>query len=92
MSIDYNKIKDLVLLLYEYVYKQDNNILSNYVYKKFDLENIKIENLLGKDFDYQSILNSNYNSKENFKIKKIFGNENFKKVILKKYFLPYRFA
>jgi hypothetical protein len=86
MSINYNIIKDLVLLLHKFVYKNDNYISSNYIYRKFDLENIKIDDLIGNDLDYQSILNSNYNTKENFKIKNIFGDIQFKKIILKKYF------
>ena len=68
MSINYNCIKDLVLLLHEYVYKKNSSILTDYNYEKLDLENIVIDDLIGTDLDYQSILNSNYNSKENFKI------------------------
>jgi hypothetical protein len=86
MSINYNKIKDLVSLLYKYVYEHDNTILSNYNYEKPDWTNIKIDNLIGKNFDYQTILNSNYDSKENFKIMNIIGDNKCKKIIIKKYF------
>ena len=37
MSINYNKIKDLVILLYKYVYEHDKTLLANYGYEKFDL-------------------------------------------------------
>lgn len=86
MSINYNKIKDLVLLLYEFIYKKDETIVSNYIYKKLDWESIKIDDLIGNNFDYQTILNSNYDSKENFKIKNVFGDNTLKKIVLKKYF------
>ena len=86
MSINYNNIKDLVLLMYDYVYKKDTKILTNYNYEKLDSNNIKIDDLIGINFDYQYILNSNYEKKENFKIINILGDEKYKKVILKKYF------
>jgi hypothetical protein len=89
MSINYNKIKDLVLLLYNFVYKQDELINLNYIYEKLDITNININDLIGTEFDYQTILNSNYDSKENFKIKNIFGDKELKKIILKKYFKDY---
>ena len=86
MSINYNKIKDLVDLLYEFVYRKEGSIVSNYMYDKFDWENIKIDDLIGENLDYQIVLSSNYDSKENFKIKNIFGDNTYKKIILKKYF------
>ena len=89
MSINYNKIKELVSLLYEFVYKKDEFAMSNYMYKKLEWENIKIEDLVGTNFDYQTILNSNYDTKENFKIKNIFGSDIYKKILLKKYFTDF---
>ena len=87
MSINYNKIKDLVSLLYEYVYENDETTHSNYNYVKFDMADIKIEDLVGgTNLDYQTILNSNFDAKENFKIKDIFGIDQYKKIVLKKYF------
>ena len=86
MSINYNSIKDLVSLLYNFVYNYDKEIISNYIYVKFDLNEIEISDLIGNEFNYQLILNSNYDSKENFKITNIFGDMIYKKIILKKYF------
>ena len=89
MSINYNKIKDLVFLLYEFVYNKNDLIYLDYVYEKFDWENIKIEDLISTNLDYQIILNSNYDKKDNFKIINIFGDKIFKKIVLKKYFKDY---
>ena len=46
MSINYNNIKDLISLLYEFVYEQKKTTYSNYVYKKFDYSNIKMDDLI----------------------------------------------
>ncbi len=90
MSINYNKIKERVSLLYNYVYGNNSSIHSNYGYVKFDIANIKITDLVATNkLDYQLILNSNYDTKENFKIKNIIGDELYKKIILKKYFKDY---
>ena len=86
MSINYNNVNDLVSLMYKFVYEKDSTILSNYNYEKLNWENISIDDLIGKKFDYQYVLNSNYNTKENFKIINIIGNGAYKKIILKKYF------
>ena len=89
MSINYNKIKDLVLLLYKYVYEQDETTLHNYNYKKLNFDLIKLDDLIGKKFDYQTILNSNYDTKDNFKIMNIIEKGKYKKIILKKYYKIY---
>jgi hypothetical protein len=86
MSINYNNIKDLVSLMYKYVYDKDTTILTDYNYEKLDWENIKIDDLIGTNFNYQYILNSNYEKKDNFKIINIFDDDKYKKIILKKYF------
>ena len=85
MSIDYNNIKSLVNLLYEFVYNKNNKINDNYSYIKLDPTKITINDLIKKDLDYQNILNTNFENKENFKIINFIEN-NDKKIILKKYF------
>ena len=88
MSINYNNIKDLVNLLYDFVYTKNKTIFDNYEYKKFEPSNININDLIKEDIDRQSILNNSFGNKENFKIINI-TKENEKKLILKKYFIDF---
>jgi hypothetical protein len=82
MSIDYNNINKLIELLYEMVYNNNEDTFEKYIYKAFDPSNIKINDLIKNNFDYKIILNSSFNSKDNFKL--IDNTSN--KIILKKYF------
>jgi len=72
MSINYNNIKELVSLLYIFVYDKDNVANNNYTYQRLSWSEIKISDLINPNLDYQLILNSNFETKDNFKIKKIF--------------------
>lgn len=86
MSINYNSIKDLVNLLYDFVYEKKRDISQNYSYERLNPEELTLNELLKQDIDYQMILSNAYGEKENFKvITTIFGGL-IKKVILKKYF------
>ena len=86
MSINYNSIKDLVNLLYDFVYGQNKDIYQNYTYEKLNPESITLNELIKNDIDYQVILSNSFGEKQNFKlISSIFGGL-VKKVILKKYF------
>ncbi len=82
MSIDYNNIKDLVKLLYEFVYTNNKEIFDNYEYIKFEPDKINLDDLIKKDIDKQIILASSFGNKENFK----FIAKTKNKIILKKYF------
>jgi len=66
MSINYNNIKDLVNLLYEFVYQKDKKILDDYEYKRLNPEDIKLDDLIKENIDKQSIINSVLGTKENF--------------------------
>ena len=85
MSIDYNNIKDLVKLLYEFVYTSDKKIFDNYEYIKFEPDKINLDDLIKKNIDKQLILASSFGNKENFKIINVTKNKR-SKIILKKYF------
>ena len=82
MSIDYNNIKKLIELLYEIVYNPNKDTFEKYIYKPFNPLKITIKDLIKDKFDYQYILNSSFNSKDNFKIIDIISD----KIIIKKYF------
>ncbi len=86
MSINYNSIKDLVNLLYEFVYEKKKDTYQNYSYEKLNPENITLNELIKNNVDYQVILSNSFGEKQNFKLmSSIFGGL-VKKVILKKYF------
>jgi hypothetical protein len=96
MSIDYNNIVELVNVLHKYVYDTDNT--EQYTYNVFKPEKINMNTIIkDNSFEYQFILNSSLEKKDNFKIMTIIDNnydnisENNgetknKKLILKKYF------
>jgi len=95
-NIDYNNIVELVNLLYKYVY--DTNDTEKYMYTILKPEKININTIIkDNSFEYQFILNSSLEKKDNFKIMTIIDNnyENiqgsigetkYKKLVLKKYF------
>ena len=85
MSINYNNIKDLVKLLYDFVYTNDKTIFDNYEYRRFEPSNITIDDLIKTDIDKQLIINNSFGNKENFKIIEVTKDKD-KKLILKKYF------
>ncbi len=82
MSIDYNNIKNLIELLYEIVYNPNKSTFEKYIYKPSNPLKITISDLVKDKFDYQYILNSAFNTKDNFKIIENIND----KIILKKYF------
>ena len=96
MSIDYNNIVELVNILHKFVYDKDNT--DQYMYTILKPEKINMNSIIkDNSFEYQFILNSSLEKKDNFKIMTIIDNnsENFfvsnsktqnKKLVLKKYF------
>lgn len=86
MSINYNSIKDLVNLLYEFVYEKKKDISQNYTYERLNPEEITLNDLLKHNIDYQMILSNAYGEKENFKLMTTLFSGLIKKVVLKKYF------
>ncbi len=86
MSINYNNIKDLVNLLYDFVYEKNKDISQNYTYERLNPEDINLNALLKHDLDYQMVLSNAYGEKENFKVMATVFGGLLKKVILKKYF------
>jgi hypothetical protein len=99
MSIDYNNIAELVNLLHKFVYDKDDT--DQYMYTILKPEKINMNSIIkDNSFEYQFILNSSLEKKDNFKIMTIIDNnsENFfvsnsktqnKKLVLKKYFKNY---
>ena len=86
MSINYNSIKDLVKLLYNFVYGKNKDTYQNYTYEKLNPESITLNELIKYNVDYQVILSNAFGEKENFKvIASLFGGL-VKKLVLKKYF------
>jgi len=93
MSINYNNTVELVNFLYKFIYEKDEKFKDEYIYTILKPETINL-NILIKDsnYEYQYILNSSFNTKENFKIINIINNNlkeddnNLKKILLKKYF------
>ena len=96
MSIDYNNIVELVNILHKFVYDKDDT--DQYMYTILKPEKINMNSIIkDNSFEYQFILNSSLEKKDNFKIMTIIDNnsENFfvsnsktqnKKLVLKKYF------
>jgi len=91
MSIEYNNIIELVNILYEFVYGKNTE---EYIYTILKPERINMKTLIkDNSFEYQFILNSSLENKDNFKIMTIIENryfnkddEDYKKLVLKKYF------
>lgn len=94
MSINYNNTVELVNFLYKFIYEKDSTFKDEYLYTILKPEMINLNTLIKDDnYEYQFILNSSFDKKENFKIINIINNNilnnddiNFKKIILKKYF------
>jgi len=85
MSIDYNNTIELVNILYKFVY--ETNKEEEYIYTSLKPEKINMNMIIKDDsFEYQYILNSSLEKKDNFKIMSIIDNNNKKKLVLKKYF------
>jgi len=82
MSIDYNNIKDLLSIVYEIAYNPNKDTFNKYVYKPLESSKITIKDLIKDNFDYKIILNSSFNSKDNFKVIDLTSD----KIIIKKYF------
>ena len=99
MSIDYNNIVELVNILHTFIYDKDNS--EQYMYNVLRPEKINLNTIIkDNNFEYQFILNSSLEKKDNFKIMSIIENysENIlvskdklqnKKLVLKKYFKNY---
>jgi hypothetical protein len=87
MSINYNNVAELLELIYKFVYKPDNGMLENYVYKRLEPSNITMSELVkSNDFEYQYILNTGSPDELPLEIlDSIIDNSNNKKVIIKKY-------
>jgi hypothetical protein len=90
MSIEYNNIIELVNILYEFVY---GNNKDEYIYTILKPEKINLKTILkDNSFEYQFILNSSLENKDNFKFMTIVNNdilsnnEDYKKLVIKKYF------
>jgi hypothetical protein len=86
MSINYNSIRDLVNLLYDFVYSKDKTTYQNYIYEKLNPESITLNDLIKTNVDYQVILSNSFGEKENFKLMANLFSGLVKKVALKKYF------
>ena len=96
MSIDYNNIVEVVNILHKFVYDKDDT--EQYMYNVLRPERINMNTIIkDNSFEYQFILNSSLEKKDNFKIMTIMDNnsENIsvnkdetknKKLVLKKYF------
>jgi len=66
-NIDYNNIVELVNLLYKYVY--DTNDTEKYMYTILKPEKININTIIkDNSFEYQFILNSSLEKKDNLKL------------------------
>ncbi len=86
MSINYNSIKDLVNLLYDFVYAKKKDVYQNYTYERLDPESITLSELIKKNPDYQVVLSNAFGEKDNFKVMASLFSGLVKKVVLKKYF------
>lgn len=95
MSIDYNNTIELINILHKFIYEPDKSDKSDqYIYMLLKPENINMNTIIkDSSFEYQYILNSSLEKKENFKIMTIINNDyennndlKYKKVVLKKYF------
>ncbi len=84
MSINYNSIKDLVNLLYDFVYTKKKDVYQNYTYERLDPESITLSELIKKNPDYQVVLSNAFSEKENFKVMASLFSGLVKKVVLKK--------
>lgn len=83
MSIDYNNIDDMLNLINEFL-NNSNDIASSYTYKSFTPEQININDLIKDDtFNYRMLLGSK-NDDNNMKKIESFGDNKYKKVVLKK--------
>ncbi len=94
MSIDYNNIIELVNILYNFIY--DKHDTEQYMYNILRPEKINMNTIIkDKSFEYQFILNSSLEKKDNFKIMTIIDNNSdniqrsdgetkYKKLVLKK--------
>ena len=98
MSIDYNNTIELINILHKFIYEPDKSDKTDntdqYLYMLLKPENINMNTIIkDSSFEYQYILNSSLEKKENFKIMTIINNDyennndiKYKKVVLKKYF------
>jgi hypothetical protein len=101
MSIDYNNTIELINILHKFIYEPDKldkldktDKTDQYLYMLLKPENINMNTIIkDSSFEYQYILNSSLEKKENFKIMTIINNDyennndiKYKKVVLKKYF------
>jgi len=91
MSIDYNNTVELVNILHKFVY--DTEDVNQYMYTILKPEKINMNTIIkDSNFEYQFILNSSLEKKDNFKIITIINNNyqsddlKNKKLVLKKYF------
>jgi hypothetical protein len=97
MSINYNNTVELVNFLYKFIYEKDDKFKDEYLYTILKPEMINLNTLIKNNYyEYQYILNSSFDKKENFKIMNIINNDilnnddiSYKKIILKKYFKNY---
>ena len=87
MSINYNNIVELLELIYNFVYKPDNDILENFMYKRLEPSNITMNDLIkSADFEYHYILNTSSPDELPLEIiDSIIDSSGNKKVLIKKY-------
>ena len=73
MSIDYNNIVELVNILHKFVYDKDDT--EQYMYNILRPEKINMNTIIkDNNFEYQFIINSSLEKKDNFKIMSIIEN------------------